>query len=51
MIVNEEGLLHGLKDNYLANMQLESLAPRVVGDVLVKVDKSFITKEYWLSEQ
>ena len=48
MIVNEEGLLHGLKDNYLANMQLESLAPRVVGDVLVRVDKSFITKEFWL---
>ena len=48
MIVNEEGLLRGLKDNYLANMQLQWDAPRVVGDVLVKVDESFITSEFWL---
>ncbi|QDP57011.1 MAG: hypothetical protein GOVbin1782_18 [Prokaryotic dsDNA virus sp.] len=48
MIVNEEGLLHGLRDNYLANMQLKTHAPRVVGDVLVKVDEAFITKDFWL---
>ena len=47
MIVNEEGLLVGLKDNYLANMQLEFGAPRIVGNVLVKVDEGFITKEFW----
>tara|TARA_R110002020_G_scaffold172058_1_gene362222 strand:+ start:8628 stop:8960 length:333 start_codon:yes stop_codon:yes gene_type:complete len=47
MIVNEEGLLLGLKDNHLANMQLQFGAPRVVGDVLVKVDEGFITKEFW----
>ena len=51
MIVNEEGLLHGLEDNYLANMQLKWNAPRVVGDVLVEVDEGFITKDYWLKEE
>ena len=51
MIVNEEGLLCGLRDNYLANMQLQWNAPRVVGDVLVKVDEEFITKDYWFKEE
>jgi hypothetical protein len=48
MIVNEEGLLDRLKDNYLANMQLQWHAPRVVGDVLVKVDEAFITYDFWM---
>ena len=47
MIVNEEGLLLGLKDNHLANMQLQFGAPRIVGNVLVKADEGFITKEFW----
>ena len=51
MIVNEEGLLHGLEDNHLANMQLKWNAPRVVGDVLVEVDEGFITKDYWFKEE
>lgn len=47
MIVNEEGLVLGLEDNHLANMQLQFGAPRVVGNVLVKVDEGFTTKEFW----
>ena len=47
MIVNEEGLLKGLEDNYLANMQLQFGSPRIFGDVLVKVDEGFITREFW----
>ena len=51
MIVNEEGLLKELKDNYLANMQLQWDAPRVVGNVLVKVDDNFNTSEFWMKDE
>ena len=51
MIVNEEGIWLNLKDNYLANMQLQWNAPRVLGNVLVKVDEDFNTYEFWAKEE
>jgi hypothetical protein len=49
MIVNEEGMLRQLPVNELATLQLTAAAYNpIVGNVVMKVDEDFITKDYWL---
>jgi len=49
MIVNEEGMLRQLPVNELATLQLTAAAYNpIVGNVVMKVDEDYITKDYWL---
>lgn len=48
MIVNEEGLWKNLDYNDLATMQTLPMMDPVVGNVLIKIPRKVITKEYWI---
>tara|TARA_A100001391_G_scaffold97074_1_gene64323 strand:- start:8000 stop:8326 length:327 start_codon:yes stop_codon:yes gene_type:complete len=49
MIVNEEGMIRRLPVNELATLQLTTLAYQpIFGNVVMKVDEEYITKDYWL---